>query len=583
MHAPIRLWRPWLVAILVVLLLPVAGRASEPPPATSPGRLVDTGWLARQAGRADLLLLDASAGATYRKQHIPGAVNADVFGYGPHEPTPAQVERRFQSWGVSPDKTVVVYDPGGTFLATRVFFELLHRGFPEQRLHVLDGGLAKWMAEGRPVTAEPTPAPAPGSFRVTGSVESVRARFAEFFAATGDTTGSAVIDALDADWHYGGSAFFDRGGHVPNARLWPSQDLFNADKTFKSPAELRRMLEHLGVKPTHKVITHCGGGVAASAPFFALRYLAGYPEVKLYVESQLEWLSDPRGLPLWTYAEPQLLRDAAWLRGWGGGMLRQYGMSRVSIVDVRPPADYAIGHVPFAVNLPAEQLGAVLHDPAALAELLGRSGVDRAHEAVIVSDGGIDRRAALAHLALWRVGQRQVSVLTTSPERWAQLGYEQATEPTTVGPRKGPGDRAVPVARYVAAPRDGVWSARPGAAGARPMPVTMTSAVAPAAPPVPAPAAMAAPPVVRVYVASGAAPPARAPSDAPVVHLPYTRLLRADGMPLPAGEMWKVISAAGVPRYAELVVFADDLADAAANHLLLRLMGFADVKVWQPG
>ena len=83
----------------------------------------------------------------------------------------------------------------------------------------------------------------------------------------------------------------------------------------------------------------------------------------------------------------------------------------------------------------------------------------------------------------------------------------------------------------------------------------------------------------RVYVASGLLPPASSP-DGTVVQLPYAQLLRPDGSPRPAREVWSVLEKAGVPRYAEIVLFADDVGDAAINYVILRLMGFADVKVW---
>lgn len=519
------------------------------------GRLVGPQWLASNLNRPDLVLLDASFAPVYAKQHIPGAVNVDLFSYGPFEaPLPA-FEKRFQSWGVSPDKTVVIYDPGGTYLATRTFFDLLYRGFPEKNLYVLDGGLAKWIATGGAVTKEPTPTPAPGSFRVTRALEEHRVRLPEFLVASGDPKAHALVEALDPSWHYGETAFFDRAGHVPYATMWPTNDVFNADKTFKPAAELRRMLDHLGVKPEQQVYSYCGGGVAASVPFFAMKYLAGYPKVKLYQESQLEWLRDERGLPFWTHSAPYLMRDAAWLKGWGSKEMRMFGVSRISVVDVRASDAYALGHLPFALNIPAEQFAALLREPQRLAELLSRSGVDRTHEAVVVSDGGLNERSALAWLALHALGQQRVSILMPSTERWAELGHEVTREPTAVGPKKAPMDLSIPQVAYGAAPRAGTVIADPKA----------TQGLYP-----------------KVFVASGKAPPAR-PPEGTVVHLPYTSLLDADGRPKPAKDLWKAIAKAGVPRYAEIVVIGDTPGEAAANLYLLKLMGFADAKVWLPG
>ena len=67
-----------------------------------------------------------------------------------------------------------------------------------------------------------------------------------------------------------------------------------------------------------------------------------------------------------------------------------------------------------------------------------------------------------------------------------------------------------------------------------------------------------------------------------MLHLPYTQFLKADGTPKAANDIWNTLARAGVPRYAEIVVFADTLGEAAVNYVVLRMMGFANVKVWAP-
>jgi thiosulfate/3-mercaptopyruvate sulfurtransferase len=143
---------------LTLLLAATCARAQS-------NALVDVGWLQKNLGRADLVLLDASMPPMYAAGHIPGAVGASVFGYGATEQTPAQMQQLFQSWGVSAGKRVVVYDQGGSFFATRLFFDLYHHGFPTDRLFVLDGGLAKWRAAGGAVTTEAAAAPPAGDFK----------------------------------------------------------------------------------------------------------------------------------------------------------------------------------------------------------------------------------------------------------------------------------------------------------------------------------------------------------------------------------------------------------------------------------
>ncbi len=256
--------------------------------------------------------------------------------YGGKEAPVAETERLYQSLGVSPEKRIVMYDQGGTFMATRLFFSLLYHGFPSTNLLILDGGLSKWEDAGLPVTKDITPAPKQGSFRVKAVNENVRVRLPEFLTASGDPVNNVLLEALGANWHFGEVAPFNRAGHPPNGVLLASADLFNTDKTFKSPDELRRMLRYLDIRPEQQIHTYCGGGVAASAPFFALKFILGYPRVKLYAESELGWLADPRDLPYWTFDAPYLMRDSRWLQWTGGQMVRTYLGAPVSVLDVRP-------------------------------------------------------------------------------------------------------------------------------------------------------------------------------------------------------------------------------------------------------
>jgi thiosulfate/3-mercaptopyruvate sulfurtransferase len=516
------------------------------------GNLVTVQWLKRELGNNGVLVLDASPAQLYAAKHIPGAINADFISYGAQEAPLADMERRLQSWGVSAGKRIVIYDQGGTFWATRVFFDLYYYGFAADDLLVLDGGLAKWQEAGGPLTADPTPAPAQGSFRIRKVQEDARVRLPEFLVASGDPANHVLVEALEPSYHFGETKFFDRAGHVPNGVMLPSADFFNADKTFKPADEIRQMMTYLGIKPGQQVHSYCGGGVAASVPFFALKFILNYPTVKLYKESQMEWLRDDRELPLWTYDAPFLKRDMTWLQGWGSRMMRTYGVSRLSVVDVRPAEAYQQGHVPYAVNLPAEVFRSHVAHPAKLAELLGPSGVDPTDEAVIVSEGGLNPASALAFLMLEKLGQKRVSIMMESVDDWALSGFPLAKEATVVGARKTPQDLAVRAAVYPARPRQGVMITTPAdTRGQYP----------------------------KVFIASGKNVAAK-PREGTVIHVPYTDLLNANGTPKAAKDLWKVLSKAGVPRYAEIVCFSDEPGEAAVNYFILKLMGYPDVKVW---
>lgn len=515
------------------------------------GNLVTTKWLAENRTRPDVIIFDASLGQQYAAKHIPGAVNVDMFVYGIGDLPAAQTEQLYQSWGVDPAKTIVLYDAGGSIMATRAFFSLAYAGFPVKQLAVLDGGLARWEAEGLPVTKDTAPAPKRGSFRITKFNEDVRVRLPEVVTASGDPAHTVLVEGLDGGWHFGQVLAFSRAGHIPNGVLLPAADFYNADRTFKSPDEIRRMLRYLNIRPEQQIYTYCGGGVAASVPFFALKFLAGYPNVKLFTESEMGWLADERELPYWTHDAPFLMRKAAWLRSASSPMMRTYLDPKVSIVDVRAPAAYAGGHVSFAVNVGADVFRSSLTTPAKLAGALGAAGVDVSHEAVVVSGAGLTRESALAFAMLEQLGQRRVSILMDSAGQWATLGLPVTKAPTVVGPKKARGDLSIPPTAYPANAAQGVIIADPKS----------TTGV-----------------YAKVFIASGATLPNRT-LEGKVIHLPWTDLVSADGTPKAAKDIWNILTKAGVPRYAEIICVSDDPGEAAANYFILKLMGYADVKI----
>lgn len=535
----------FLLAVAAALLLAQSSIA-----AGVEGNLVTVKWLQDHLKDPNVLILDASPAQVYAEKHIPGAVSVDIYLYGVKDAPVAEMEKRLQSWGVSPGQKIVLYDQGGNMTATRVFFALEYYGYPVRSLRVLDGGLAKWQEQSFAVTKEVAPV-AKGSFKIARVNEDVRVRLPEFLNASGDTAGNALIEALTPKWHFGEQVVFDRGGHIPHGILLPSADFYNADKTFKSAGEIKRMLDYVGIRRDQKIYTYCGGGVAASVPFFAVKYIAGYPNVKLYSESEMGWLADERQLPYWTYDAPFLVRDARWLQWQNNQMIRTFVGASVSIIDVRSADAFNQGHVPFALNIPAEVFTANLAAPDRLASVLGPSGVDVSHEAVVISGAGITKEAALAFVMLEKLGQKKVSLFSDSLDQWAKLGYALKKDATVVAAKKGPHDPTIAPTTYPASARKDVLIGDPKS----------TQGLYP-----------------KVFIASGKGMPART-QDGKVVHVPYTDLLNADGTPKAAKDIWNILSAAGVPRYGELVCVSDDPGEAAANYFVLKLMGYPDVKV----
>ena len=515
------------------------------------GNLIQVSWLEKNFKNSDLVLLDASPSQIYNAKHIPGALNYDIFTYGIQELPIKEIEKRYQSWGISPGKKIVIYDQGGTYFATRLFFSLDYYGFPAKDILILDGGLSKWQEAGLPVTSEISVTPEKGVFTIKKLNESVRTDLPEFLNASANTDKNVLLEALDPNWHFGELNAFGKPGHIPNAIMLPAADFYNADKTFKSTAEIKKTLDYLGIKPEQNVYSHCGGGIAASVPFFALKYLLDYPNVKLFPGSLLEYATDQRDLPLWTYDAPGLLRETSWLQGWGGRMMRMYGISHISIIDIRPADVFADGHVPYAVNINADVFKNSINRPEKLTEIIGPAGVSPQFESVIFSGKGLTKEAALAFVLLERLGQKKVSVFIDDIDAWVQSGSPVIKDSITKAASKTPQDLIKPTKIYpVNLQQNLIITDLKNTQGL----------------------------YSKVFLASGKNLPTKA-QNGKIVHVPYTDLLNVDGRPKPAKNIWNMLEKAGVPRYAEIICYSDDPGEAAANYFILKLMGYPDIKI----
>ncbi len=552
-----------MASIITLLILPrhvvrtakalVALAALALPLIASAQPLVDAAWLQARVGQAGWVLLDASPSPIHRAGHIPGAVNADLMFGGTALPTQAQMQSRLRAWGIGPDSRIVVYDNQDTMWATRVVFDLHRHGVPLQRLHVLDGGLKAWQAAGGAVTKDARPAPAPGTAVAAPARAGMAVDLPEVLAATGRAAPRApggrgelmLIEALEPPWYHGQRSFFGRAGHLPHARMWSRLDLLQADGRFKPLPELRRMAAMLGMDAQTPVLTYCGGGVAATLPWFALQVLMGWPQVSVYVGSQREWLRDERGLPMWTWAEPQLFRSADWLAAWNDDMLRLTGTARLNVIDLRPAAEHALGHVPHAHNLPAERWARLRGEPDALRRALAASGLEPAHEIVLVGRGGLDPEAALAWATLEALGHRQVALLLESTDDWALRGHPLAKPATNRAPAPPPPPQ--PGWMSMAADLDRKPDSRMDLTGPRQ--------------------------VLRVDSQPAAAPG----PTADTIALPWTELVKPDRSLKAPHEVHERLSRAGVSRWAHVEVQAADPAEAAAALFLLRLVGWPSV------
>jgi thiosulfate/3-mercaptopyruvate sulfurtransferase len=235
----------------------------------------------------------------YMAGHIPGAVFAHL-GHdlaapltgtnGRHPlPEPAAVAKTFGRLGIGDGVQVVTYDQDAGMYASRLWWMLKWLG--HDAVAVLDGGLAKWTAEGRP-TVPGVSARVAREFRIALRADMTRS--ADEVSPLIGRAGWRLLDARAPERYRGETEPIDKvAGHIPSAVNHPFKSNMSAAGTFNTPDELRRAFETslAGVAPDHTVC-YCGSGVTACHNLLALEH-AGLHGAKLYGGSWSEWSADP--------------------------------------------------------------------------------------------------------------------------------------------------------------------------------------------------------------------------------------------------------------------------------------------------
>jgi thiosulfate/3-mercaptopyruvate sulfurtransferase len=263
--------------------------------------LVSTAWLAERAGDETIVVLDASwhmpaagrdAAAEYAEAHIPGAVFFDIDKVSDHGtplphmlPPPAEFAVAARRLGISNASTIVVYDTVGLFSAARAWWTF--RAMGHDAVFVLDGGLPRWISEGRPLETGWRD-PAHGDFKAHLRANLVR-DLDQVTAALRDP-GLQVLDARPAA-RFRGEAPEPRpglrSGHMPGATNLPFTGLIEGD-ALAAAERLRAVLEAAGIDPAKPAIATCGSGVSATVIALALARL-GQDNAAVYDGSWADW------------------------------------------------------------------------------------------------------------------------------------------------------------------------------------------------------------------------------------------------------------------------------------------------------
>jgi len=293
--------------VLAAALALTTGCTSSTPKTATIDTLVTAGWLSEHLDDPDLVVLDCtvrvemdegggfqilSGRADYDGGHIPSAGFADLMGdlsdgESPLQfaiPTPEQFSAAMGALGVGDDSRVVLYDRMRSAWAARVWWMLRWVGF--DRAAVLDGGLAAWTAEDRPLSTEPANRPAR---QLTVSVRPRLIADRDEVLAAIDDGGVWLVDAMPPPHYRGEMALYDRPGHIPGASNIPASSLLDETGRYRPRDELAAMHDR---DRDARVITYCGGGISASSNAFVMTRL-GFTDVAVYAASLQEWAADP--------------------------------------------------------------------------------------------------------------------------------------------------------------------------------------------------------------------------------------------------------------------------------------------------
>jgi thiosulfate/3-mercaptopyruvate sulfurtransferase len=265
-----------------------------------PNVLVSTQWINDHLNdkKIRLVEVDYIPATSYVLGHIPGAVlfdwKRDIIDSRKRDVISKEdLEKSLQRIGVNNDTTIIVYGDFKNWFATFAFWIFKYYGVKDVRL--MNGSRKKWLEEDRPISVD-IPSYSSGNFKASDPDKSIRA-FMNYVKDVIGTQDKILVDVRTNDEYNGKTLapteyspeYGQIGGHIPGAVNVPWSKMVNEDGTLKSADELKNLYESVNVTSNKEIITYCGIGERASYTWFVLKYLLGYPNVKTYDGSWLEW------------------------------------------------------------------------------------------------------------------------------------------------------------------------------------------------------------------------------------------------------------------------------------------------------
>jgi thiosulfate/3-mercaptopyruvate sulfurtransferase len=273
-----------------------------------PEVLVDTTWVADHLNDPNVRIVESNEDILlYDQGHIPGAIKIDWVG-DLNDPVVRDYldrehfEKLLSAKGIGNDTTVVFYGDKNNWWATYAFWVFKLYGHKDAR--IMNGGRAKWIAEGRELTKD-VPSYPPASYKAPERDDKTIRAFRDQVREHIKKGGAALVDVRSPQEYSGERTHMPeypqegtlRGGHIPTAVSIPWAQAVKEDSTFKSRADLETLYGGKGVTPDKDVIAYCRIGERSSHTWFVLTYLLGYPQVRNYDGSWTEW-GNGVGLPI---------------------------------------------------------------------------------------------------------------------------------------------------------------------------------------------------------------------------------------------------------------------------------------------